>query len=212
MRFLSWQYLLWFAIGAVAAGGITHHLMRGGDVRHEVTVVDPGILYRSGQLTAEELSHEIRARGIKTVINLGSRTDWDTDVCKAEGVEYLDMPVGDVWCVCGVAAPGYETPDAPYDLTPFWEAIDDPERRPVLIHCWGGIHRTGVLTGIYRIERQGWTADDALAEMRLFGFNNRKDKFANVLEYMHTLESEVNERMAREVPTPGDGQTTSRQD
>lgn len=199
MRSARWPYVLTFAIGAVAAAAITHHFMRGGDVRHEITVIEPGILYRSGQLTADELREEIRARDIKTVINLGSRTDWDIEVCKAEGVELIDMPVGDVWCICGVAAPGHDVvPPSPYDLTPFWEAIDNAERSPVLIHCWGGIHRTGVLTGIYRIERQGWTAEDALAEMRLYGFNNRKEKFAEVIDYMHQLESEVRVRNDQE--------------
>ena len=210
MRQSRWSYILFLAIGAIGAAAITHHFMRGGDVRHEVTVVEPGILYRSGQLTAEELTAEIRSRGIKTVINLGSRTDWDTAVCEAEGVELIDLPVGDVWCVCGVAAPGHDVvPPAPYDISPFWEAIDNPEKSPVLIHCWGGIHRTGVLTGIYRIERQGWSADDALAEMRLFGFNNQKDKFVEVVEYMHQLELDVKTRTAQH--PPGDDETLQRQ-
>jgi protein-tyrosine phosphatase len=180
-----------------------------GDVRHEITAVDPGILYRSGQLTAEELKREIHERGIKTVINLGSRTDWDTEVCATEGVDYIDLPVGDVWSLCGVAAPGYPKPSAPYDVTPFWQAIDDPAKQPVLIHCWGGIHRTGVLSGIYRIERQGWSADDALAEMRLFGFNNNKEKFSEVLDYMHQLEQQVHERTA-EKSSPSEQSDASR--
>ncbi|MDA7978617.1 MAG: dual specificity protein phosphatase family protein [Pirellulales bacterium] len=214
MRFLHWPYIACVTIGAVAAGSLTHHLMKPGDVRHEITVVNQEVLYRSGQLTADELANEIHARGIKTVINLGSRTDWDTDVCQREGVELIDMPVGDVWCICGVSAPGYDVvPEAPYDLAPFWEAIDDPERRPVLIHCWGGVHRTGVLSGIYRIQRQGWSAEDALAEMRLFGFNNRKDKFAEVAEYMHELEEEqeVIQRMARQPTSKSQiGEATNR--
>lgn len=208
MKKLTWTALTWLIVGAVGAAALTYHLVRPAEVRHEITVVESGILYRSGQLTAEELEHEIRERGIKTVINLGSRTDWDKAVCAAAGVEYLELPVGDVWCMCGVAAPGYDVvPDQPYDLTPFWNAIDNPDRRPVLIHCWGGIHRTGALTAIYRIERQGWSADDALAEMRLFGFDNRRDKFSEVTQYMHELEHTVRARMAQ---APADGDSSNK--
>ena len=45
------------------------------------------------------------------------------------------------------------------------KACDDPERRPVLIHCARGTCRTGAATALYRFERDGWTVEDVVAEM-----------------------------------------------
>ncbi len=44
--------------------------------------------------------------------------------------------------------------------------IDDPERRPVLVHCARGTCRTGAAVAIYRFERDGWTIEDVATEMR----------------------------------------------
>ena len=44
--------------------------------------------------------------------------------------------------------------------------IDDPERRPVLVHCARGTCRTGAAVAMYRFERDGWTIDDVAVEMR----------------------------------------------
>ena len=46
------------------------------------------------------------------------------------------------------------------------KACDDPERRPVLIHCARGTCRTGAAVALYRFERDGWTIDDVSAEMK----------------------------------------------
>ena len=44
--------------------------------------------------------------------------------------------------------------------------MDDPERRPVLVHCARGTCRTGAAVAMYRFERDGWTIDDVAVEMR----------------------------------------------
>jgi protein tyrosine/serine phosphatase len=46
------------------------------------------------------------------------------------------------------------------------EATDDPDRRPVLVHCARGTCRTGSAVALYRFERDGWTIKDVAAEMR----------------------------------------------
>ena len=187
-RFFMLRFTFPMLIGAVTAAALTYMVMKPPQHRHEVTVVEPGVLYRSGQLEPDELEEEIRRRGIKTVVNLGSQTNWDQDVCRRLGVKLVDIPVGDVWCVAGEPAPGQEArPDAPYDLEGFWKLVEDPDSQPVLMHCWGGVHRTGVLTALYRIRYQGWTAGDAINEMDLYGFDSGKDKFSGVLAYLRGL-------------------------
>ncbi len=46
------------------------------------------------------------------------------------------------------------------------EVVDDPQRRPVLVHCARGTCRTGSAVALYRFERDGWTIQDVAAEMR----------------------------------------------
>jgi protein-tyrosine phosphatase len=48
--------------------------------------------------------------------------------------------------------------------------LDDEATYPVLIHCHAGLHRTGVLTAVYRMEYQGWSTNEAYREMKAEGF------------------------------------------
>lgn len=184
--------LLWpVALLAGVALGATGMwwLLKPGNVPNPVSVVAPGALYRSGQLEPGHLRREIQSRGIKTVINLGSSKDWDQAVCQAAGVRYMPVAVGDVWQLTGLPNPehGNQVFPAP-DLTAVWAAIDAAGDEPVLFHCWGGTHRTGVIAAMYRIQRQGWRPEDAIGEMKLYGFNIADPKFANVLDYLRKLE------------------------
>lgn len=54
----------------------------------------------------------------------------------------------------------------------FLKIVTDPVNQPVFVHCKGGHHRTGIMTAVYRIEHDGWTADQAYAEMSQYGFNS----------------------------------------
>jgi tyrosine-protein phosphatase SIW14 len=40
----------------------------------------------------------------------------------------------------------------------------------VFVHCQGGRHRTGVMTAVYRMTKDGWTADRAYQEMKQYRF------------------------------------------
>ena len=40
------------------------------------------------------------------------------------------------------------TPD---QIVEFLRIVNDPANQPVFVHCWGGRHRTGVMTAIYRM-------------------------------------------------------------
>src|SRR5439155_25412452 len=62
----------------------------------------------------------------------------------------------------------------PYDRPPaidrFLALMDDPETYPVLLHCRAGLHRTGVMVAVYRMEYQGWSHEQAYEEMKANGF------------------------------------------
>ncbi len=120
-------------------------------------VVKPDILYRSGQLHSDQLIEAIRRYGIKTVVNFQRSSPQVTRerlLTRQLGVDFLNLPMtGDGF--------GHEA-----QFREVLKACDDPERRPVLIHCARGTCRTGAATALYRFERDGWTIDDVSVEMR----------------------------------------------
>jgi protein tyrosine/serine phosphatase len=61
----------------------------------------------------------------------------------------------------------------------FLALMDDPSNHPVLLHCKAGLHRTGVLTAVYRMEYDGWDSAAALAELKANGFGDINATAAN---------------------------------
>ena len=45
----------------------------------------------------------------------------------------------------------------------------------MLIHCFAGIHRTGVYCAVYRMDHDGWSNREAIAEMRALGYATLDD-------------------------------------
>ena len=68
----------------------------------------------------------------------------------------------------------------------FLKICDDPANYPILIHCMAGLHRTGALTAVYRMEYEGWSVADAVRELRANGYGDRKATKANdyIYEYL----------------------------
>lgn len=138
-------------------------------------VVQPGVLYRSGQPNPDELERVLAEHGIRTVVSLRPVRDADGDagtdeeeVCRRLGVRHVRIAPpsngGEEWL--GRMA------------DEFLKVTDDPANGPVLVHCFAGRDRTGAMCAAYRMEREGWTADRALAEMREYGFDPDKDAAA----------------------------------
>ncbi len=140
--------------------------------------VSPGKVYRCGQLTANGFREAIRRYGIRTVVNLQEEArdpflpeTWqksakltESELCQELGVRYISLDGG------VIAAPGPEGLNRPRVIDDFLEILDDPANHPVLFHCKAGLHRTGLLAAVYRIEYEGWTIADAVRELRANGF------------------------------------------
>jgi protein tyrosine/serine phosphatase len=77
--------------------------------------------------------------------------------------------------------------------------MDDPRNYPVLVHCFAGVHRTGAYCAIYRMEYEGWSNAEAIAEMRRCGYDD-VDAEWDIYGY---LEQYQPRRQRKAVPTPG---------
>ena len=120
-------------------------------------VVKPGILYRSGQFTVDQLTDAVRRYGIRTVVNFqlgGRELEAERALARKLGIGFVNLAMpGDGF--------GEEA-----QFRKVLEIVDEPQRRPVLVHCARGTCRTGSAVALYRFERDGWTIQDVAAELR----------------------------------------------
>ena len=167
-----WQFALAAAVLAlVAAAPLVYSSHRNTHLRN-LRVVEDGVLYRCGQLTPAGMERVLHDQSIKTVVTLRaarqpgqkSPDEWEEVVCAAKGVKFVRI-VPRVW---GADETG-EIP-AEQGVQEFLKVMDDTANHPVLVHCFAGIHRTGTMCAIYRMEYQGWTAERAMEEMQFYGF------------------------------------------
>src|SRR5688500_10396534 len=111
--------------------------------------------YRGGQPMGEDYA-DLAAIGVKTVINLTNASDGRPEeqaLVEQYGMKYLHIPMRT------------RTPPTDAEIATFLSAVDDDGA--MYVHCVGGRHRTGVMTAIYRMTKDGFTADQAFKEMKL---------------------------------------------
>ena len=159
-------------------GPIGYAFHRQAHMRNFRAVRD-GKLYRSGQMSIDGLKWAIHDYGIKTVVTL--RDSYypgepppgkeEEEFCAAEEIKYCRI------------SPLVSPPNGDEGVTKFCKIMDDPKNYPVLIHCYAGIHRTGAFCAIYRMEYEGWSNEEAIAEMRSWGYKDLDDTW-NLLSYL----------------------------
>jgi protein tyrosine/serine phosphatase len=157
-------------------------------------VVEPGVLYRSGQLPLARLQHLVMNQRIRTVVCLreGDKLDDQAEEAwiKARGLNFVRIPPRQWWPDSSGQAPADES------VAEFRKVMDDPAHYPVLVHCYAGIHRTGTMCAVFRMDYQGWTNEQAMAEMRTYGYT-MLDDHEDVLGYLSRYHSP---RDAKAVP------------
>jgi protein tyrosine/serine phosphatase len=102
---------------------------------------------------------DLAALGVRTVIDLtrDGRSD-EPGLVERAGMKFYRIPM--------------TTSDRPAEaaVSQFLKLVNDRANQPVYVHCQGGRHRTGVMTAVYRMTEDGWTANRAYAEMKQFNF------------------------------------------
>jgi protein tyrosine/serine phosphatase len=86
------------------------------------------------------------------------------------------------------------------EVVRFLRIVTDERRQPVFVHCQRGADRTGTMCAIYRIFAQGWTKEQAIAEMTKGGFGFYKG-WQNLIDYIRELDVE---RIRERVGAKGD--------
>jgi protein tyrosine/serine phosphatase len=142
----SWMRRVAIAVGGtlaaivLVAGGMYERVQYGGNVH----VVEPGVIYRSAQLSGNRLNEVARQYGIKSVLNLRGDNHghgWYDDeirAAKASGLVHLDY---------GISAQREVT------LAQMREILQVVANapKPLLIHCNAGADRTGLISAIYEV-------------------------------------------------------------
>jgi hypothetical protein len=202
----AWRWIIGVVIGIAIVGvpALRYRMVYENEKRfREVT---PGKFYRCGQMTESGFRAKLREHGIKLVINLQDENPdpllptgyWDqphireSQVCAEEGARLVFLSfAGDR----GLLPRNEATPEnRPKVIDDFLKLCDDPDNYPILIHCMAGLHRTGALTAVYRMEYEGWPLADAMRELRANGFGDRKCTTANDYIYEYLIQYQPRNR------------------
>jgi protein tyrosine/serine phosphatase len=114
--------------------------------------------YRGGQPLADHFD-ELQALGIKTIVNLTNEEDGRPEeqaLAEQYGMRYVSIPMKT------------RKPPTDQEIAAFFEAVD--EEGAVYVHCVGGRHRTGVMTAVYRMTREGLTGEQAFKDMKQYKY------------------------------------------
>jgi protein tyrosine/serine phosphatase len=115
--------------------------------------------YYRGAQPDESDCRALKRMGIRTVIDLQQdKKPEEVSWVQNAGMRYVNIPLST------------SRPATAEQTEYFLSLINDPTIWPVYVHCAAGKHRTGEMTAIYRITHDSWTADQAFAEMKQYGF------------------------------------------
>jgi protein tyrosine/serine phosphatase len=102
---------------------------------------------------------DLAALGVKTIINLTSGEDVRDDekaMVEKHGMKYVHIPMST------------RKPPTDREIAAFMAAVE--EEGAVYVHCVGGRHRTGVMTAVYRMTKDGLSGEQAFKEMKQYKY------------------------------------------
>ncbi|WP_342065425.1 dual specificity protein phosphatase family protein [Caballeronia concitans] len=138
-------------------------------------------LYRSAQITADDLPH-LRALGIRKIISFRSFHS-DEALLAGSGIALERIPMN-TWDI------------RDEDMIAALKALRNADRDgPILIHCQHGADRTGLVSALYRVVYQGWTKQQAEDEL-LHGGYGFHPVWGNIVRYLERVDVEQLRREA----------------
>ena len=114
-------------------------------------------LFRGGQPGVDGLQ-TLKKIGVTIVVDMrGSRSTHEKEVVTGLGMQYVSIP----W---HCPFPKDEA------FAKFLHVVQENPKKKIFVHCRLGDDRTGMAVASYRMALEGWSAEDAMKEMELFGF------------------------------------------
>jgi protein tyrosine phosphatase (PTP) superfamily phosphohydrolase (DUF442 family) len=113
-------------------------------------------LYRGGLLSGNGIK-ALKKLGINMVVDTHANDTSEERDARALGMQYVAIPWHCPWPKDEVFAK-------------FLRLLRENKGKKVFVHCRLGDDRTGMMVAAYRMAAQGWTAEEAMKEMKSFGF------------------------------------------
>jgi len=113
-------------------------------------------LYRGGLLRGDGIK-ALKKLGIDIVVDTHANDTSEERDARALGMKYVAIPWHCPWPKDEVFAN-------------FLKVLHENKGKKVFIHCRLGDDRTGMMVAAYRMAEEGWTAEEAMVEMKSFGF------------------------------------------
>ncbi len=129
-------------------------------------------VYRSEQPDKKGFE-ELKAIGIKSVLSLREFHSDDDGKDSGLSLYHVRMEAGDITIEQTIEA---------------LRIIRNAEG-PILIHCWHGSDRTGLVSALYRIVFQGWPREDAIDELMHGGYGYHA-MYKNIPEFIRQVDIE----------------------
>ena len=115
-------------------------------------------LFRGGQPGVDGLE-VLKKMGVSIVVDMRStKSSHEQAVVSKLGMQYISIP----WHCPFPADPVFAR---------FLKVIQDNPDKKIFVHCRLGDDRTGMAIASYRMADEGWSAEEALKEMKMFGFS-----------------------------------------
>lgn len=178
------------AIAVVLAPPLAWSAYRAYHFRN-LKVVAPGFLLRGGQLSPHGLKRLWYEQGIGTVVSLRENDElkgvpgvrWEEQFCKEQDIAFVRLPPRRWHGKDRGPIPAQANVDR------FLEVLADPVKypRPIYLHCFKGTHRTGVFVAIFRMEVEGWSNAQAIAELQSLGYDKLEEE-PDVYEFLRNYQ------------------------
>lgn len=161
------------ALASLGAGvAVWEELLEDRFVPRRWGVVEPGMIYRSGQLDSSLVERTLSEAAIRVIVNLCRHDAEDPDqeaereVAARHGIEYASF---------GLRG------DGTGDIEAYADALAMMARAhrrgdPVLVHCASGAQRTGAAVVFYRLLVQQRSPAEAHKEMQRYGWDAKDDQ------------------------------------
>jgi hypothetical protein len=127
----------------------------------QISQVAPGVYGGRAPTTADDYQL-LKRYGIKTVVDMRKfkprAIRIEQQRLAAMGIQFRNVPVGFF-------------PRRDGSIEPAVALLSDPRLQPIYIHCNLGRDREGLAVGLFRVRRQGWSQNAAIAEFKQGRFN-----------------------------------------